>query len=226
MASNEQDANKSSRQRALDPVSRMSEILFGLLMVLTFTGTFSVANAGESSVRELLIASIGCNLAWGMVDGCMLVLNRLAERGHAWRLLRHLQKAPLGSAQASELMADAIPFLVTKVMKDEDVRTLHQRLLEQPVPPTSLLVGWPDLQAAVAVFLLVFLSTLPVVLPFVVLDDPLHALRASDAIALVMLFLLGLGYGRFAGARRPWITALVFTVLGVALVAATIALGG
>lgn len=227
MASSGPDGKKEPRQEVLDPVSRMSEILFGLLMVLTFTGSFSVANAGESSVRELLVASIGCNLAWGMVDGCMLVLNRLAERGHVWRLWRHLQTAPLGSARATELLAEALPpFLVTRVMKPEEVQVLHQRLLEEHMPRTSLLVGWSDLRAAVAVFLLVFLSTLPVVLPFVLLSDPLLALRISNAIALVMLLLLGLGYGRFAGARHPWISALVFTVLGVALVFATIALGG
>lgn len=226
MATREQDGNKAPRQRVLDPVSRMSEILFGLLMVLTFTGTFSVANAGESSVRELLIASLGCNLAWGLVDGCMLLLNRLAERGHNWRMLQHLKTIPPGSAQAFDVLADALPFLVTKVMKTEDVHTLHRRVLEQPIERTSLSLGMSDLLAAVSVFLLVFFSTLPVVLPFVLLSEPLHALRASDAIALTMLFLIGMGYGRFAGARHPWITALVFTVLGIALVAATIALGG
>lgn len=226
MAINERVDNKPTMQRVLDPVSRMSEILFGLLMVLTFTGTFSVANAGESSVRELLVASIGCNLAWGLVDGCMLLLNRLAERGHTWRLVQHLQKVPLGSRQAFDLLADTMPFLVTEVMKAEDVHTLHQRVLEQPLARTSLRLGMSDLLAAVAVFLLVFFSTLPVVLPFVLLSEPLHALRISNAIALGMLFLIGMGYGRFAGARHPGICALVFTVLGVALVAATIALGG
>lgn len=69
-------------------------------------------------------------------------------------------------------------------------------------------------------------KTLPVVLPFMLPGEPLQALRVPNVIALVMLFLIGLGYGRFAGARRPWLTALVFRVLGVALVAATIALGG
>lgn len=52
------------------------------------------------------------------------------------------------------------------------------------------------------------------------------SLHAANAIALSMLFLTGLSHGRFAGARRPWIAALVFTVLGVALVAATIPPGG
>lgn len=226
MDSDEQQGSKPARQELLDPVSRLSEVLFGLLMVLTFTGTFSVASDGESSVRELLIASIGCNLAWGLVDGCMLLLNRLAERGHAWRLWRHLQRAPLGSPQARELMADAMPILVNRVMSAEDVQTLHRRVLAMQMPPTRLHVGWGDLRASVAVFLLVFFSTLPVVLPFVLFDDPLHALRLSNGIALMMLFLVGLGYGRFAGVRRPWLSALPFTALGVALVSATIALGG
>lgn len=225
MATQEQDGEEADIH-ALDPVSRLSEILFGLLMVLTFTGAFSVANAGESSVRELLIASLGCNVAWGMVDGCMLLLNRLAERGHLWRLLQHLHKAPLGSAKATELLADAMPFLITKVMTAEDVRTLHQRLLERQITRTSLSLGMRDLLAALGVFLLVVLSTLPVVLPFVLLDNPLHALRFSNAIALTMLFLIGMGYGNIAGARHSWIVALAFTVLGVALVSATIALGG
>lgn len=226
MASEVQGDNPPARQEILDPVSRMSEILFGLLMVLTFTGSFSVANAGESSVQELLVASIGCNLAWGMVDGCMLLLNRLAERGHAWSLLQSLRKVAVGSREASGLLSEAMPPLLSRVMPAEEVQSLHRRLLEQPMPPTSLLIGWRDLRAALAVFLLVFLSTLPVVLPFVVLDEPLHALRISNGVALAMLLFIGFCYGRFAGARRPWLTALVFTVLGVALVFATIALGG
>ncbi|SDI01869.1 hypothetical protein SAMN05216603_11922 [Pseudomonas benzenivorans] len=226
MTSQQQDDGKASAEAALDPVSRMSEVLFGLLMVLTFTGSFSVASSGESSVRELLVASLGCNLAWGLVDGCMLLLNRLAERGHAWRQWQRLRKAPPGSMQAAEVLAEAMPVLLGKVLKAEEVQNLHQRLLALQLPRTRLLLGWADLRAALAVFLLVFLSTLPVVLPFVLLADPWQALRASNAIALGMLLLIGLGYGRFAGARRPWLTALVFTALGVALVGATIALGG
>ena len=79
---------------------------------------------------------------------------------------------------------------------------------------------------SLAVFLAVVFATLPVIVPFVLFDDPLHALRSSNAIALVMLFLIGLGYGRFASALHPVITASVFTLLGGALVVATIALGG
>src|SRR6188472_7613 len=61
-------------RRVLDPIERVSEVLFGLIMVLTFTGSLSVANPDRSEVREMLYGAIGCNLAWGIVDAVMYVL--------------------------------------------------------------------------------------------------------------------------------------------------------
>ena len=55
--------------RLLDPIDRNSEILFGLFMVLTFTGTLSVATAVRQDVRTMLIAAIGCNAAWSHCAG-------------------------------------------------------------------------------------------------------------------------------------------------------------
>jgi hypothetical protein len=100
-------------RRVLEPIDRVSEILFGLIMVLTFTGSLSAAEAGRADVRAMLVAALGCNLAWGIEE---------------W----------LG---------------------------------------------------ALGVFLLVFLSTFPVAIPFLFVHEPLRALRLSNAVALVMLYL-------------------------------------
>ena len=54
------------RRRVLDPVDRASEILFGLIMVLTFTVSLNVTEAGRSDVRAMLVGALGCNLAWGL----------------------------------------------------------------------------------------------------------------------------------------------------------------
>lgn len=213
-------------RQVLEPLSRLSEVLFGLLMVLTFSCTFSVVSGGKAEVQELLIASIGCNLAWGLVDAAMLLLNRLVERGHGLHLLETLQQTPPGSPHATELLHGNLPQAIAQVMRPEEMHSLHQRLLALRLPSSRRLLNWYDLWAAFGVFLLVFLSTFPVVLPFVLIDQAEHALRTSNGVALVMLMLLGLGFGRYAGSRRPWLASLVFTVLGVALVAATIALGG
>ena len=41
----------STNKRVLEPVDRVSEILFGLIMVLTFTGSLGVAEAGREDIR-------------------------------------------------------------------------------------------------------------------------------------------------------------------------------
>src|SRR5690349_7398439 len=76
-----QHAETTTPPRLLDPIDRFSEILFGLIMVLTFTGTISAAESGREEIRTMLFASIGCNLAWGIVDAVMYLFESVAERG-------------------------------------------------------------------------------------------------------------------------------------------------
>jgi hypothetical protein len=76
----------------------------------------------------------------------------------------------------------------------------------------------------VGVFLLVFLCTLPVVLPFVFLQDATIATRMSNAIAIMLLFLSGFAFGRHSG--RPWRVGFLMVAVGLSLVAIALALGG
>ena len=78
---------------------------------------------------------------------------------------------------------------------------------------------------ALAVFFWVFLTTFPVAIPFIFMHDVARAMRASNAIAMVMLFLTGVAYGRCVG-RSQWLVGLAMVGLGGVLVALTIALGG
>ena len=64
------------REPVLSPVDRISEMLFGLLMALTFTGAVSVAESGKAEIRTMFLAALGCNLAWGLVDAIMYLGSR------------------------------------------------------------------------------------------------------------------------------------------------------
>ena len=90
------------RERLLDPVARMSEILFGLIMALTFTGTLDVATAGNEDVRVLLVGTIGCNLAWGLVDGVMFLISALTERGRNLVTVREVRAAASPEQRAAD----------------------------------------------------------------------------------------------------------------------------
>ena len=68
-------------------------------------------------------------------------------------------------------------------------------------------------------------ATFPVVLPFAFFADVETAKWTSRGLALAMLFLGGLGLGRYAG-YGSWKVGLLMMGLGTALTVAIVALGG
>ncbi len=72
--------NRRKTWTTLDPVDRISEVIFGLIMALTFTGTISVSSTGKQEVNSLLWAALGCNVAWGLVDAIMNLLTVYLDR--------------------------------------------------------------------------------------------------------------------------------------------------
>ena len=209
--------------RLLDPIDRTSEILFGLIMVLTFTGSLSVAEAGREEVRTMLVGAVGCNVAWGIVDAIMYLMTGLTERRRGDAMLRAVRRAS-DPAHAHRIIADAMPQTVGSVMRPSELETIRQQLAQLP-EPTRPRLRKEDLFGALAVFLWIVVTTCPVVIPFVVVTDAKLALRISNAVAIGMLFLTGYMLGRSA-AMPPWRTGLSMVALGVVLVAITTALGG
>ena len=216
-------ATKSSK-RVLDPVDRVSEVLFGLIMVLTFTGSLSVAEAGRDDVRAMLIGALGCNLAWGIIDGILYLMGCLAEKGRNLMTFQAVRSAT-DPQQAHRLIADALPPVIASVLQPAELDAMQQRLKQLPEPPDRAHLSKDDWLGGAAVFLLVFLSTFPVVIPFIVMRNAVPALRVSNAIAIVMLFITGYVYGRNVG-HHPWLVGISMVVLGAVLSALTMALGG
>ena len=81
---------RATRAGALDPVDRAAEVIFGLLMAMTFVGTISVAEGGREELRTLLVAALGCNLAWGITDAVMYLVCLGAEQRRSRTLLQQL----------------------------------------------------------------------------------------------------------------------------------------
>ena len=177
-------ANQRFVHRYLDPGERLGEIVFGLIMVLTFTTT-ARATLEEEGPRELLLAALGCNIAWGIIDGGMFIMSAMLDRG----------------------------------------RTEQARALAAHDTPQRIRMTGDDVKGAIACFWLVFASTLPVAVPFLFFNDAYVALRVSNAILVVMLFLVGYQWGGHANVRRGTAGA-IFTIVGLILVAVAIALGG
>ena len=160
--------------RVLDPIDRVSEVIFGVLMAMTFIGTLNVATAGRQEVRTVMLAALGCNVAWGLTDAVMYLVAIATERTR---------------------------------------ERIRPRL------------GWTDFRGAFGVFLLVAVSTFPLVVPFIVFRELAPAFLASRLIAVAMLFLGGWLLARDAGGT-PWIAGVAMAAIGALLLAALMALGG
>jgi hypothetical protein len=206
----------------LDPLERTSEILFGVIMVLSFTSSISVVESGHAETREVLVAALGCNVAWGIVDAAFYLMAIYVDRGRKLMMLRTVRENR-DPAVAHGVILEALPSALSAVLTTSEVESLYQRLRQVP-EPTGLLER-RDLVGAFGVFLLVFLSTLPIVIPFVVVSQPSVAMRASNAIAILMLFGMGWSLGAHAG-RPGWRTGIAMVIFGLVLVDVTIALGG
>jgi len=211
-------------KRVLDPIERISEVLFGLIMVLTFTGALSVADAGRDDVRAMLIGALGCNLAWGIIDAVFYLMGCLAEKGAGLKMLRVVRRTD-DPVKARRLLGDALPSVVASVLEPGELDSIHCRLQELPEPPRHTQLHKNDFKGAAGVCVLVFLSTFPVVIPFLFMHELSMAMRVSNAIAIAMLMSLGYAFGRMTG-RRPWLVGLAMVILGFILVSLTIALGG
>jgi hypothetical protein len=217
------DPIKSTR-RVLEPSERIAEVLFGLIMVLTFTGSLSIAGSDRAEVRTMLIGALGCNLAWGIIDAVLYLMGSLSEKGTGLLTFRAVRDAA-DPNHAQRLIADALPSVVASVLTPAELETLRQRLKQLPEPSGHVRLRNDDWLGALGVFSLVFVSTFPVAIPFIVMHDAGPALRVSNAIAIVMLFILGYAFGRGA-AHNPWVMGIGMVALGMFLVGMTMALGG
>ncbi|HET9538596.1 MAG TPA: VIT1/CCC1 transporter family protein [Mesorhizobium sp.] len=218
----------NNRERAslgwLDPIDRISEILFGLIMVLTSTGTLSVITAGRAEVKTMILGALGCNLAWGIIDAGLYLMSCLGERGGNLLKLRTVRQTSDPDA-GRRTLADALPAPLVSVLSRDELESLRQRLTKLPESPKRPGLTKDEWLGALGICVLVVLSTIPVIIPFLFIDELRPALRVSNAIAIAMLFMCGYVFARTAG-LRPWPTGLVMVAIGAVMVGIAIVLGG
>ena len=218
----------SFSNKYLDPASSLGEVLFGLIMTLTFTLSAGIMlqEEGREGARQLLIATIGCNIAWGIIDGALYMVGQLFERGRRRHLKQRVREAKEDS-DAVALVATELDDIVAGVTTPVERQGLYRRIVDQVrtgvIPPNR--VTREDFFGAIASFWLVFVASLPAAIPFLFIDEAWVALRVSNAVLLALLFYVGYAWARRTMAK-PVLTGCVFLLGGVALVAVAIALGG
>jgi hypothetical protein len=206
----------------------MGEALFGLIMTLTFTlgADLVIQEEGREGARQMMIGILGCNLAWGIIDGVLYLLACAFERGRVQRIGYQVREAQ-NPDQAREFVAGELDELLAPLSEPQQRHALYsaivQRVKAESTLPKPLTRN--DLLGGLESALLVFSCSIPAVLPFVVFKEPQVALRVSNSLLLALLYYLGYRHARHTLAK-PWIAGFVFLFVGLLLVVLTILLGG
>jgi len=208
----------------IDVVERINEVIFGLIMVLTFTCTMSAATQSREEVGTILWAALGCNVAWGIIDAFIYIFSLMMYRGESLETLHEIHSAK-NDDEADEAIKDILPPLIGNLIKKEQLRYLRTEIKRLPEPPKKTIFTFTDVWGAVKIFFLVFLSTFPVVIPFFFINDVHLATRVSNGVALILLFITGVYFGRKTR-HKPVLTGFILMGIGAVLVVMTIALGG
>jgi len=212
--------------RYLDPTDTLGELLFGLIMALTVTlGAGLFARESVVHRHELAVALIGCNVAWGAIDAVLYLIGTVFYRNQRIHFVRRLKEAPTDE-QALQAVREEFD-LEDEPLAHEDKAAAHRIVLEwlRHGRTERAHLHRQDYAGAAIIAVLVSLTALPGILPFLALDDGYVALRVANLLQVCLLFWIGFNWARHTGAN-PWRTGSIVVLLGLALVGVAVALGG
>jgi VIT1/CCC1 family predicted Fe2+/Mn2+ transporter len=216
----------------LDPIDTLSEVIFSVLILLTFTLAFRIfmmdgRPVTADYVNDLVWAALGATVAWGIIDGILYALFEVLGRTERHRLLWHIQAAHTPD-EAVTAIADEFDYMLEPITSEEQRRTLYQDILDHlhDSQPRAVGLKREDLTGGLASVLIAVLAVAPSFLPlFIFRHDYALAIRLSNVVSFIVLFLAGYEWGRYT-AMSSWRTGLLVMAVGALLVAVAIPLGG
>jgi VIT1/CCC1 family predicted Fe2+/Mn2+ transporter len=212
----------------LKPSESLTEIVAGLIVVLSFTLAASVlSGGGQDGARAALLGAIGCNAAWGIIDAVFYIMASAIDRNRHLRIARAIASAPNEASALAAIRRELDPYLasVTRPGDREQLYRSVRNLLTQGRLPQRTGLVLDDVMGAVGVFCIALAASLPAVLPLLLIDRPWLALRISNLLVVGLLFVVGYHWAKYVDAS-PWAAGLGLMGLGLALVTVPILLGG
>ena len=200
---------------------RLSELLYGVIMVSSISGLVVIAGPPEDSgFYYMLVVLFITIILWGLLDGISYALLSAADRSEREVLLESL-----GTEADAEKRKDAIAeelddTLVSRL--DEGSRMRIVEIIEKGLPRTMKTIKKNKLTSfekkiVLAAFLLDFLALVILVIPYLIFDRLAIAALISHIIALVMFVIIGYYYAKFAHLNK-WKGAFVAGFLGLILI--------
>ncbi|WXG44644.1 MAG: hypothetical protein WED04_11520 [Promethearchaeati archaeon SRVP18_Atabeyarchaeia-1] len=218
---------RSFSEKYLSPADRFSEIIFGLIMVLTVTSTLEITLPDTpAGMRSIVFAALGCNAAWGIVDGVMYTLTSAFRRDRHIKLISMIRSAP-DKPSAAHAIENELSDTVIGTLGVRERKRITREIIKSTAHASPLDEGVTkdDVIGALLLLLIEFSSTFPVIVPFLFAASLRTAVRLSNVVAIGLLFAVGYEWAGYTCRSRIRV-GVGMVLIGIAIVATTVFLGG
>jgi hypothetical protein len=226
---------KSYLTRILDPIDRMSETIFSILIVLIFTLAYRALSLLPINNDILPLndpitifrAGLGAVVAWGLIDAIMYAIFSVFERRDRVRFLTEVKASP-SDQSGLDIIAEEFDYIFEPITDDAQRLSIYSQVLEalKGTQQKKIRVEIEDILGAGAVFVAAIVAVIPSLLPLVLFRNNLTlALRLSNLFSFLMLFITGYRWGKYSG-YKPLETGLIIMSIAILMVVLAIPLGG
>lgn len=200
---------------------RLSELLYGVLMVTSISGLVLIGEpGGENDLYYMLVVLFITIVMWGLLDGISYAMLSSANRAERETLFETLQVEvdPAKRIGAINENLDETPI----ARLDEESRSRIVEIIDNGLPRNTEKMTKNKLTSyekdiVLAAFLLDFIPLIILIFPYLFFDSVKTAALASHIIALVMFVVIGYYYSKYAHLNK-WKGAFVCGLLGLILV--------
>lgn len=218
-----EDLNRQSVEEP-DIISRDLEIIFGTILVLTFTTTVSITHDDNLEIKHLLWAAIACNFAWSTIDGATSIISGIFDRTKKLKVIKSVRNAQ-NNEEAVSILLENFQVLALADIRHDQLVNLYEKLKSLPPPPDRVPKLWRDFKGGIIIFCMGFSATFPITIPFLLMKDPLTAKYVSDGIGISILFLCGYSIGKKIGIA-PLRSGFIMLLVGITFFLLTLGMGG
>lgn len=200
---------------------RLSELLYGVLMVSSISGLIVFEGYTEvSDFYYMMVVLFITIILWGILDGVSYALLSAADRAERETLVESLEEERDIEKRKQAIGDDMDTTFIARL--DEETRAKILGIVDKGLPRDKARMKKNSLtryekRVILAAFLLDFAALVILVIPYLFFDSIAFAALVSHSIALVMFVVIGFYYAKYANLNK-WKGAFVCGLLGLILI--------
>jgi hypothetical protein len=193
---------------------RLGETFYAIWMVVISLGLLGATGLEKESIAYAIFVAFLVNMTWGAIDGVTVMMSKVIDRAKNEQLVYDLR------TKKDKASRDAIFNGLDGTVVDDLGPADRQKVIDlivagEPGKDPANKRYYADRDEwfyAIGIFLIDLVMVVPIVVPLVIISDPVAALYTSQLVATIFFAALGVAYAKNLH-RRKWVAALLLGTL-------------